>query len=154
MYGRDGNVCGGGQTPFTKVVAVRALDDYRLWLRFAAGEEKIFDFRPELKYPAFRPLEDKAVFNGVYLNMGTVMWNDGEIDVSPDYLLQRGSAAPESSLTPAEAAKTVVDRERGYGDYHKEGEFMDSMTEEEFETFLESLSGRTAAGRRIAFLTA
>jgi hypothetical protein len=140
MQTRNGIVYADDPAPLTRVAAVRALDNYRLWLRFATGEEKIFDFKPELKYPAFRPLADVGVFDSVYLNMGTVMWNDGSIDISPDHLLLESLPAPEDSLAPAERARPLVDTERGYGNYYREGEFIDNMDDKEFDAFLNGLA--------------
>jgi hypothetical protein len=101
MYILDGIAYGDDQTPFIKAVEVRALDDYKLWLRFASGEEKIFDFEPYLKYPCFEPLKDKALFNRVYLNFGTAVWKDGEIDISPDCLFHEGVSAWEDEKIPS-----------------------------------------------------
>lgn len=53
-----------------KVVEVKALPDHMLWLRFNTGEEKVFDFKPLLTYPAFAPLVDPEIFNDVSLDHG------------------------------------------------------------------------------------
>ncbi len=69
-----------------RVIEVRAMKDYRLWLRFSTGEEKWFDFTPLLSYPAFKPLADPRQFNNVSLDHGATIWNGGEIDIDPSYL--------------------------------------------------------------------
>lgn len=80
----------GEETQPLKVSGVRALDGYKLWIRFNNGETKIFDFTKELDFPAFSPLKDKAVFNSVYIDYGVTVWNDGGIDIAPEYLYKHG----------------------------------------------------------------
>lgn len=86
MYVIDGIAYAGESEPVIKVSGVRPLDDYRLWVRFSTGEAKVFDFKPLLNTPAFAPLADKSVFNGVYIDYGTPVWLDGNIDISPETL--------------------------------------------------------------------
>ena len=71
-----------------KISGVRAMDDYLLWIRFNTGEARVFDFKPLLDSPAFAPLADKAVFRDVYIDYGIPVWNDGDIDISPEYLYE------------------------------------------------------------------
>lgn len=93
MYIKDGIAYAGEQAPAIKVSGVRPLDDFRLWVRFNTGEAKVFDFKPLLDKPAFAPLADKAVFDGVYIDYGVTVWNDGEIDIAPEALYKDGVAA-------------------------------------------------------------
>ena len=72
---------------------MRPLEDYKLWVRFNHGEAKIFDFSKELNFSAFSPLKDKAVFNSVYIDYGVTVWNDGDIDIAPEYLYKNGVPA-------------------------------------------------------------
>lgn len=92
MYVIDGIAYAGESSAPIKVSGVRPLDDFRLWVRFNTGEAKLFDFKPLLDRPAFAPLADKAVFNGVYIDYGVVVWNDGEIDIAPEALYKDGVA--------------------------------------------------------------
>ena len=66
-----------------KIISLRPLDNYRLWLRFSTGETKIFDCKQLLDSPAFQRLRDITVFNGVYIDYGIPVWCDGEIDYCP-----------------------------------------------------------------------
>ncbi len=93
MYIKDGIAYAGEQAPAIKVSGVRPLDDFRLWVRFNTGEAKVFDFKPLLDKPAFAPLADKAVFDGVYIDYGVTVWNDGDIDIAPEALYKDGVAA-------------------------------------------------------------
>ncbi len=67
------------------VIAVEALPDYRLALRFANGEQKTFEMKPYLDYPVYQPLRDKAVFAKASIDYGTVVWSK-DIDIAPETL--------------------------------------------------------------------
>ena len=75
------------------IISVRVLDEYRLWLRFSTGETKTFDFSPLLEHKAFQPLRDKVLFGSVYVDYGVTVWNDGAIDIAPEYLYEHGVVA-------------------------------------------------------------
>jgi len=68
------------------------MDQYRLWLLFSDGEIKITDISPLLDKEAFAPLRDPLIFKKVYLDYGVICWNNGEIDIAPDYLCKQGSS--------------------------------------------------------------
>ena len=82
----------GEPKPLLKVWGVRAMEDYKLWLRFSTGEEKIFDCKPLLQQPAFLPLINKDIFEKVYIDYGVPVWNDGDIDIAPETLYEQGVA--------------------------------------------------------------
>lgn len=90
MYIKDGIVYAGEQTQPLKISGVRPLDDYVLWLRFTNGEVKTFDCKELLKYEVYKPLLDKEMFRGVYIDCGTVVWDDGNIDIAPEHLYRNG----------------------------------------------------------------
>ncbi|MBR4242069.1 MAG: DUF2442 domain-containing protein [Eubacterium sp.] len=90
MYVINGIAYAGEMKPEIKVVGVRPLDNHRLWIRFNTGETKTFDFTPLLNKTAYKPLSDINVFKGVYIDYGVAVWNDGEIDISPEYLYEKG----------------------------------------------------------------
>jgi len=87
MYIKNGIAYAENREPILEVLSVRPLENFKLWLRFSNGKTKEFDFRPLLDKPAFKPLKDKAVFNDVYVDYGCTVWKNGEIDISPEYLL-------------------------------------------------------------------
>ena len=95
MYIVDGIAYAGEQRESVKVQGVRPLGGYRLWLRFSTGEAKVFDFTPLLSEPAFLPLQDPDVFRNVYIDYGATVWNDGEIDIAPEYLYRNAVAVQE-----------------------------------------------------------
>ncbi len=92
MYIQDGIAYAGERPKPLKVSGVRPMEDYTLWVRFSTGEAKTFDFTPLLDKPAFSPLKDKALFRSVYIDYGVPAWDDGEIDIAPEYLYENGVA--------------------------------------------------------------
>lgn len=88
MYEVNGIVYAGDPTPVIKVRTVETLPDFMLRLVFNDGKEKVFDFKPLLDKPGFKPLNDPALFSKAYIDYGTVVWNDGMIDIAPEYLYE------------------------------------------------------------------
>jgi len=87
MFIKDGIVYADDPEPVVKVISARALDDYKLWVRFASGETKEVDFKPLLKKKAFLGLNDEEIWKGVYVDYNTTVWDNGAIDIAPEYLL-------------------------------------------------------------------
>lgn len=90
MYIKNGIAYAGELTPQLKISGVRPLPDFNLWVRFNTGEAKIFDFGPLLDEPCYKPLKNIDVFNSVYIDYGCTVWNDGDIDIAPEYLYENG----------------------------------------------------------------
>ncbi len=68
------------------IVKVKALDDYKIYLKFNTGEEKIYDMRELIEnHKVYCRLKDKKYFQKVKIRKDTVMWENGE-DVAPEYL--------------------------------------------------------------------
>lgn len=97
MYIKNGIAYAGEPETPIKVSGVRPLEDYMLWVRFGNGEAKTFDFKKLLSTPAYAPLKDKNVFNSVYIDYGVTVWNDGDIDIAPEYLYKYGKNADEAN---------------------------------------------------------
>ena len=68
-----------------RVIEVKPLGDYKLYVVFDSGEKKIFDLKDKINHVFFSPLKDDKVFKTVHTNGITVEW-EGEIDVCPDEL--------------------------------------------------------------------
>lgn len=98
MYIVDGIAYAGEQSPALRVTGVRPLSDFRLWVRFNNSEAKIFDFKLLLNTPAFAPLADSETFNSVYIDYGVPSWNNGDIDIAPETLYEKGEAAGGASI--------------------------------------------------------
>lgn len=88
----------GEPIPTLRVIGVRPLEDFRLWVRFNNSEAKIFDFKPLLKTPAFAPLADPDTFKSVCIDYGVPAWNDGDIDIAPETLYEKGERAGGASI--------------------------------------------------------
>lgn len=93
MYIIDGIAYAGEKKHEIKVKSVKPLPDYKLWIRFTDNSQKIFDFKPLLTFPCYLPLNDNAIFCNVYVDFGIVVWNNGEIDISPEKLYLEGIPA-------------------------------------------------------------
>ena len=90
MYIIDDIAYANDSRPALRVCGVRPLAGHHLWVRFNDGTAKEVDFTPILNDPAFIPLQDEKVFSRAYIDFNTVVWNDGEIDISPELLYKNG----------------------------------------------------------------
>ena len=91
MFIIDDIAYAGEQEPMLKVIGIRPMDDYLIWLRFSNHEERIYDVKPLFEYPVFKRLEDLEVFNSVYLDYGNPTWCNGEIDIAPESLYEEST---------------------------------------------------------------
>ena len=72
-----------------KVIELRVLEGYKLWLRFQDGLSGTVDLSTELWGPIFEPLKDVALFAqaAVHPELETVTWPNGA-DLAPEFLYQ------------------------------------------------------------------
>jgi hypothetical protein len=79
---------------FPKIESVIPLADFKLWVTFASGVEKIYDCRPLLTEPSFALLRSPALFRAVQVDPGGygISWND-ELDLSETELWRGGVSA-------------------------------------------------------------
>ena len=72
-----------------KVVEVKPLDGYRLWLRFHDGISGTVDLSGELWGPMFEPLQKPDLFAQAAIDpeLETVTWPNGA-DFAPEFLYQ------------------------------------------------------------------
>lgn len=67
------------------------LDDYRLLLTFNNGEQRTFDGKSYVyTHPLFASLQDKSNFRNFELDGWTVSWQNGKLDIAPEYLYEHG----------------------------------------------------------------
>lgn len=73
-----------------QVIEVKALDGYRLWLRFHDRMAGIVDLSAELWGPMFEPLKDRALFAkaAVHPELHTITWPNGA-DLAPEFLYRQ-----------------------------------------------------------------
>ena len=79
-----------------ELLEVRALDGYRLWLRFADGTEGIVDLEPKFDFVGvFAPIIDAERFAAVRINPenGSVEW-PGEAELDPAQLYRWVKESP------------------------------------------------------------
>lgn len=81
--------------PSIKVCDVRPLMGYKLLIRFNTGETKMFDCSPLLEAPAFEPLSEEIVFRCVTIEHGVVVWDNGSIDLAPEFLYHHSLPADD-----------------------------------------------------------
>lgn len=89
MYIRDGIAYSLNDTHILEVTKVKPLEDRILLLLFNNGMEKLFD-TTTLKGPVFEPLNDKTIYNSVYIDDGVVTWDNGSIDCAPEFMYMNG----------------------------------------------------------------
>jgi hypothetical protein len=79
--------------PYVK--AVKPQEDYCLLLTFKNGEKRIFDLKPYLEKPVFKPLKNKALFKTARVVSGSVEWQ-GDVDLSYDTLYLESKAVSKT----------------------------------------------------------
>ncbi|MBQ9641398.1 MAG: DUF2442 domain-containing protein [Bacteroidaceae bacterium] len=76
-----------------EVLSANYIDHYRLNVLFTDGIRRIMDFLPLIrKYPVYAPLKDVNVFKN-FVVTDTLEWNDGAIDIAPEYIYEHGLSA-------------------------------------------------------------
>ena len=68
------------------VRAVRALDDYQLYVELMNGRKGVFDLKPYLDHGVFSELRDKNYFGQGEAVFGAVTWPH-EQDIAPETLI-------------------------------------------------------------------
>ena len=76
-----------------RITSAVYLRDYKIRVRFNDGEDRVFDFLPVIqKYTVFKVLEDMDLLRSFILT-DTLEWNNGELDIAPEYIYQNGVPA-------------------------------------------------------------
>ncbi|BCN29055.1 DUF2442 domain-containing protein [Anaeromicropila herbilytica] len=86
MYTINGIVYANQSSSDIKVQSVKALDNMMMIVTFTSGEKRLFDATILLNMPVFKVLENVNVYNSVKVEYGVVIWNNGELDVAPEYV--------------------------------------------------------------------
>lgn len=82
-----------------RVVEVKPLANFRLWVRFLDGTSGTVDLSQELWGPMFQPLTNPDVFNQARVDpeLETVVWPNGA-DLAPEFLYQVATQTPSKML--------------------------------------------------------
>jgi hypothetical protein len=79
---------------------VRALDGYRIWLRYDDGTEGMVDLSDLAGRGVFRAWDDRAFFESVRLGVhGGIEWGE-ELDLCPDAIYLRLTGKTPEELFP------------------------------------------------------
>ena len=78
-----------------RVVDVKPLANFCLWVRFMDGTSGTVDLAKELWGPMFEPLANPEVFNQARVDpeLETVVWPNGA-DLSPEFIYQMALQTP------------------------------------------------------------
>ncbi len=85
MYIKDGICYAGKFQEGIKITDVKVLRGRILLVTFSSGEKRLFDTK-NLNGSAFEKLEDEEIFNKIEIFHGVITWDNGEIDISPEYV--------------------------------------------------------------------
>ena len=83
-----------------KVTEVKPLRGGILLVTFSTGEKRLFD-TTQLKGSAFEVLKDESIFSNPVLFHGIITWNNGEIDIAPEYVYQESCAYNDTEVVKA-----------------------------------------------------
>ncbi len=85
---------------YLSVISVNPLDDYKLLLTFANGEERIFDVSPYLNIGKFAELRNLTLFNSVSVKFDTIEWAN-HLDIDPEFLYDKSVKMKDEHITTA-----------------------------------------------------
>lgn len=86
MVVREGICYPDAPARHVKIVSAENAGDWLVRVCFDDGALRLFDGRA-LVGDVFEPLQDPAVFANWKLDYETLTWNDGDIDIAPEYVL-------------------------------------------------------------------
>ena len=73
---------------YLSVTSVKPLDGYKLLIKFANSEERIFDVSPYLNIGRFAELRSLSVFNSVVVKFDSIEWVN-HLDIDPEVLYEK-----------------------------------------------------------------
>lgn len=84
MYILGDIVYAGNNNEMLKVNNIKVIAELYMLVTFSNGEKRVFDVSKLLEYPVYKKLENYEIFKSAYVENGIIVWNNGEIDVSPE----------------------------------------------------------------------
>ena len=85
MYVINGVVYADSEADSVTGKDAKTMDGKIMVVTFSNGERRLFD-ATALKGKVFEPLKNNDVFREFKIEFGTITWEDGEIDIAPEYL--------------------------------------------------------------------
>ena len=82
---------------YQSVESVKPLGGYKLLIKFANGEEKIFDVSPYLSIGKFAELRSLSLFNSVVVKFDSIEWAN-HLDIDPEVLYEKSIKIEEKSI--------------------------------------------------------
>ena len=79
---------------YPKLQTAVPLADYQLLLGYENGEQRLYNFKPNLNHKFYRPLADARLFKTVSVTDGEIEWATGQ-DFCPHTLYNDSAAVPE-----------------------------------------------------------
>ena len=98
MYVVNGIAYAGEPSKSIKVSAIKIIDNLSMLVTFSSGEKRVFDATELLRYPVYKPLEKFENFKTAYIEGGTVVWCNGEIDIAPETLYEKSYVYQETII--------------------------------------------------------
>jgi len=86
-----------------RVILVKPLPDYKLYLTFENGEEKIFDVRPYIEGDWYGKLKQPEFFRTVHTDGHGIAWADGQ-DLAPHELYENSTPSRNTNPTMEKSA--------------------------------------------------
>ncbi len=97
MYIIDGICYAGELQENIKVKEAKPLRGGMLLVNFSTGEKRLFD-TTLLSGSAFEPLKDEKMFMNPTVFHGVITWNNGVIDIAPEYVYENSYAYEDSMV--------------------------------------------------------
>ena len=88
MYEIDEIVYANEPGATIEIESVTPIDDMMMLVTFTTKETRLFDASQLLSGDAFKSLENPAIFNAPVVDGGVCTWNNGKIDVAPEYMYE------------------------------------------------------------------
>ena len=67
-----------------KIIEIKIISELSMLVTFSNDEKRIFDLKEIVKYPAYEKLKDFEIFKNAYIEHGIIVWDNGNIDISPE----------------------------------------------------------------------
>ena len=80
-----------------KLIDVKTQPDYYLILIFNNGEQRLYDFKPNLTHPYYKPLASYSLFQQVTVTAGEIEWSSGQ-DFCPHTLYENSLPYTEKAV--------------------------------------------------------